>query len=266
MGGNVCEWVEDWYHNSYDAAPANGSAWIIPPASVRVLRGGSFEYDDKLRASSRIFYEPSDSSNDWGFRCCRSACEPDCAGKECGDDACGGSCGECAQGGKDCDNGTCVVPTTPAWKDPGSPWTWQNPPSDGVKTRADAVAYCSGLQLDGGGWSLPNVEQLRSLVRGCDGTVTGGPCAVTQQCLGHWCDDTPNTCNDPDCQASQGPADGCYWPDEMEGVCTWYWSDSIVEGLDGTVWWVVSFDDAQVIGSQAYGDIEGLEGFVRCVK
>ena len=40
MHGNVWEWCEDWYHDSYSGAPADGSALIWPSGQYRVLRGG----------------------------------------------------------------------------------------------------------------------------------------------------------------------------------------------------------------------------------
>ena len=42
MHGNVWEWVEDCYHDSYNGAPSDGSAWIARNCSRRVLRGGSW--------------------------------------------------------------------------------------------------------------------------------------------------------------------------------------------------------------------------------
>jgi formylglycine-generating enzyme required for sulfatase activity len=43
MHGNVWEWCEDVYHDSYDRAPTDGSAWLGGGNSGdRVLRGGSF--------------------------------------------------------------------------------------------------------------------------------------------------------------------------------------------------------------------------------
>ena len=39
--GNVWEWVEDCYHDSYDGAPADGSAWTAGDCNQRVSRGGS---------------------------------------------------------------------------------------------------------------------------------------------------------------------------------------------------------------------------------
>jgi formylglycine-generating enzyme required for sulfatase activity len=40
MSGNVWEWVEDTYHDSYTSAPMDGSAWT-DGGSNRVVRGGS---------------------------------------------------------------------------------------------------------------------------------------------------------------------------------------------------------------------------------
>jgi eukaryotic-like serine/threonine-protein kinase len=45
MLGNVWEWVEDTWHDSYAGAPADGRAWIDPGGeSNRVLRGGGWRY------------------------------------------------------------------------------------------------------------------------------------------------------------------------------------------------------------------------------
>ena len=43
--------------------------------------------------------------------------------------------------------------------------TWQRDGSaSGTKTWADAKAYCAGLAAAGGGWKLPDIVQLRSIV------------------------------------------------------------------------------------------------------
>jgi formylglycine-generating enzyme required for sulfatase activity len=55
MHGNVFEWCEDRYHDSYEGAPGDGSPWTRGGVSEwRVLRGGSW-YDDAkaLRSASR---------------------------------------------------------------------------------------------------------------------------------------------------------------------------------------------------------------------
>ena len=42
MLGNVYEWVEDCWHDSYDGAPQNGTPWTTGDCSKRILRGGSW--------------------------------------------------------------------------------------------------------------------------------------------------------------------------------------------------------------------------------
>ncbi len=54
--GNVFEWVEDCWHDNYDGAPADGSAWVLDgDCSQRVLRGGSYITEPwTLRSASRV--------------------------------------------------------------------------------------------------------------------------------------------------------------------------------------------------------------------
>jgi len=192
-------------------------------------------------------------------------CVPACAGKECGDDGCGGSCGTCT-GDKTCVEGKCKM-TTPTWTDPSTGLVWQNPPYDGTKYWEAAKSYCTNLSLDGGGWHLPNISELRSLIRGCPNTETGGACGVTdvcpecgvnQKCLSwNWCKDDCSKCSD-----GSGPADGCYWPDEMEGTCYWYWSSSPL-GDNEVPAWDVGFHTGRVSGHFYVYDGGSL---VRCVR
>ena len=44
MAGNAFEWVDDYYHDSYDGAPADGGAWV-DEGTDRVNRGGSWLSD-----------------------------------------------------------------------------------------------------------------------------------------------------------------------------------------------------------------------------
>ena len=70
MSGNVWEWCEDDWHENYDNAPADGSAWVdTPRGSDRVVRGGSW-YGNAVncRVAFRNHGHP-DSRNDYlGFR------------------------------------------------------------------------------------------------------------------------------------------------------------------------------------------------------
>jgi len=40
MHGNVFEWVQDRWHDNYEGAPSDGSAWEDGSSSIRVIRGG----------------------------------------------------------------------------------------------------------------------------------------------------------------------------------------------------------------------------------
>ncbi|MFN6500718.1 MAG: caspase, EACC1-associated type [Nostoc sp. DedQUE01] len=57
MHGNVWEWCQDSWHDSYKGAPTDGSAWIDNNSQYQVLRGGSWIYNpDFCRSASRYFY------------------------------------------------------------------------------------------------------------------------------------------------------------------------------------------------------------------
>jgi formylglycine-generating enzyme required for sulfatase activity len=56
MLGNVWEWVEDCWHDRYEGAPADGSAWTVACSDdgYRVVRGGGWNDDPAdLRAAAR---------------------------------------------------------------------------------------------------------------------------------------------------------------------------------------------------------------------
>jgi formylglycine-generating enzyme required for sulfatase activity len=53
--GNVAEWVEDCWHDSYRGAPPNGAAWTNGQCELRVLRGGAFDSQPGLVASAARF-------------------------------------------------------------------------------------------------------------------------------------------------------------------------------------------------------------------
>ena len=44
MHGNVYEWVQDCWNDSYVGAPTDGSAWMSGDCDRRVVRGGSFHF------------------------------------------------------------------------------------------------------------------------------------------------------------------------------------------------------------------------------
>jgi hypothetical protein len=48
--------------------------------------------------------------------------------------------------------------------DPGTGLTWQRRPDGRERTFTEATAYCRALTLAGGGWRLPDMRQLQTLV------------------------------------------------------------------------------------------------------
>ncbi len=74
--GNVWEWVEDCYHESYAGMPPDGSAWTTGCANpLRVLRGGSWS-DEAGSLRNRGRYAPEVRNLITGFRLARSPSPP----------------------------------------------------------------------------------------------------------------------------------------------------------------------------------------------
>lgn len=70
MHANVSEWCTDYWHESYNGAPADGSSWESGGnADLRVLRGGSWNFNAYNCRSAYRYRNPPDLRNDYiGFR------------------------------------------------------------------------------------------------------------------------------------------------------------------------------------------------------
>jgi eukaryotic-like serine/threonine-protein kinase len=70
MHGNVWEWCEDRYHQSYSGAPSGGSAWVSGGDNLkRILRGGSwYSAPWDCRCAARRSYNLNDRNFYVGFR------------------------------------------------------------------------------------------------------------------------------------------------------------------------------------------------------
>jgi formylglycine-generating enzyme required for sulfatase activity len=72
MAGNAWQWLEDCWHDDYEGAPADGSAWTAAcHLRDHVVRGGAWDFDPKnLRAAYRG--SDTDANSNVGFRVART--------------------------------------------------------------------------------------------------------------------------------------------------------------------------------------------------
>ena len=71
--GNVLEWTQDCWHDSYRGAPGDGSAWESGDCGRRVLRGGSWFVNPWfIRSANRLSNTPVNRDIYSGFRVARS--------------------------------------------------------------------------------------------------------------------------------------------------------------------------------------------------
>ncbi len=73
MLGNLWEWGQDCWNESYSGAPTDGSAWTSGDCSRRVLRGGSwFDFPWIVRSAIRFRDRTTDRVDSFGFRISRT--------------------------------------------------------------------------------------------------------------------------------------------------------------------------------------------------
>lgn len=155
--------------------------------------------------------------------------------------------------------GGCDGSSVRSWTDPVSGLTWENQYDGDLIKWAEAKQYCEDLHLgDHADWRLPTVGELRTLVRGCPATESGGSCNIEEsKCMALSCKD--DSCFG--CSLGDGPGErGCYWPVEMEGWCFAHWSSSPVEDHPAEAW-DVGFQHAEI----NYADFVAVR-LVRCVR
>ncbi len=70
LQGNVWEWCADRWHNNYEGAPNDGSAWLLENENqYRLLRGGSWVVNsNSCRSAFRFDSIRAFRSDDFGFR------------------------------------------------------------------------------------------------------------------------------------------------------------------------------------------------------
>ena len=123
---------------------------------------------------------------------------------------------------------------TPCY-DSTSGLTWSKASSE-TKTWQDAINECKSLK-DGGlsGWRLPNITELRTLIKGCYATAAGGFCLV----------------QDPGClfqRCATSSCSSCSSSDNTFGISTNYYSSSSLADshLTDERAWVINFSSSKV--------------------
>ncbi len=145
------------------------------------------------------------------------------------------------------------------WVDEDAELIWQRVAAETRMTVEAALLYCEENkgELPGLGWRLPNVTELRSLVRGCPATETDGVCGLTESCTAFescWSTDCWSTC-----MLGDGPG-GCYRETALEGSCSAAWSMDGVDDQPGRYWYL-NYRRAGL-----HHDIAEVESEVRCVR
>ena len=150
-----------------------------------------------------------------------------------------------------------LQPTT-VWKDVETGYTWQkNAPTDRISSLQEATEYCQTL---GDKWRVPTMSEIRTLIHGCPATEPGGSCNFDDDCIEYedcwdWLGPCAFACGD---SAGMGPANGCFWPNELEGVCWYYWSSTRDHGWRDRAWGV-NFFTGQL--EEGHGQMR-----VRCIQ
>ena len=257
-----------------DCAPLNPD---IHAAADEICDGLDNECDGETDENSSTICEDGDACNGI-LTCVSGTCTQTTAPVVCAAlDEChiAGTCnpatGLCSNptGTEMVDNGNGTV------TDPATCLVWEKTPSADTfqmcTTQMDYYACLSENRpaekhckaKDGGsignGWRLPTISELRSLVKGCAATVTGGTCNVSDGgCLAWSCRDS--SCNG--CSSGGGTGENNYY---IVGILSnsghsRFFSSSLAAASSDDAWGVY-FDDGRV-----HADYVNFGKGVRCVR
>lgn len=147
------------------------------------------------------------------------------------------------------------------WEDSATGLMWQKT-DECCRNAWQALSHCDYLSWAGySDWRLPTISELRSLIRGCSDTETGGDCGVVDECIEYSC--WNNLCGGCTSEAGPGPG-GQYIVNELEGEGDKYWSisEASLNAYYYTYhYWYVNFDFGRVDYYWA-----NYEYYVRCVR
>ena len=144
-------------------------------------------------------------------------------------------------------------------------------------------SLCAALDesLPGTSWRVPTIDELRSLVVGCDDLATGGVCGVHHYCNSQGC---PN-CSTGSCVAGEGGALGGAYTDALfTDMGAFLWASMTVAYPSNSALFILKFDtptiynlagdarlrcvrndaDADADGVPRDGDASGISGDLPC--
>lgn len=155
--------------------------------------------------------------------------------------------------------------TTPC-KDSANKLIWSA--SNGKNAKwADAKTHCDNL-TDGGfkDWRMPTISELRTLVRNCQKTATGGACKVTDECTASYSTANPQCYNVDLCTSTTNAlgiercgdkTDGSY--SLLGDASVYLWSSSEPDEDHDKAWYIY-FKNTNILNQK-----KTLTGQVRCV-
>ena len=174
------------------------------------------------------------------------------------------STGGCKEETSEKDAGVDAGYTALFWHDSDNNLCWQSRPWGTMTNYQEACNYCNSLTLGGReDWKAPTINQLRTLIRDCPVTETGGACAITvaQSSFDNWTSDCHG------CDSMGGPsAEGWYWdpglaPLAVDAANTSFqrfWSTTQLSSIEA---WTVHFGTAEINYSNSSQD----SLYTRCV-
>jgi formylglycine-generating enzyme required for sulfatase activity len=141
--------------------------------------------------------------------------------------------GACEYDGELVEGSSEIFATGGVWEDRATGLIWQQDPPSEFVSWSMAMKYCDAIVLDGhDDWRLPSISELRTLIRDCEGTVSGGSCPVTDECSAGDC--TTDECYE--CVFGDGPNDGCFAAPELGRPCEHYWSATPAAEFASRAW------------------------------
>lgn len=144
---------------------------------------------------------------------------------------------------------------------------WSSATSQNKKW-AEAENHCSELE-EGGfkNWRMPTISELRTLVRNCQKTATGGLCKVTDECTASYSSANPQCYNIDLCTSTTNAIGIERCGDQTDGsysllgdASVYLWSSSEPDEDHDKAWYIY-FKNTNILNQK-----KTLTGIVRCVR